>query len=99
MEAYIDDMVIKSKVVSKHIQDLEEAFSVLKKYQLRLNTSKCSFRVSSRKFLGFMIIHRGIEVNPDLQGHKRPTFASEPQRGAAVDKHDSCLEQIHIIVV
>ena len=66
MEAYIDDMVIKSKVVSEHIQDLEEAFSMLKKYQLRLNASKCSFRVSSRKFLGFMITHRGIEVNPDL---------------------------------
>ena len=66
MEAYIDDMVIKSKVVSEHIQDLEEAFSVLKKYQLRLNASKCSFIVSSRKFLGFMITHRGIEVNPDL---------------------------------
>ena len=67
MEAYIDDMVIKSKVVSEHIQDFEEAFSVLKKYQLlRLNASKCSFKVSSGKFLGFMITHCGIEVNPDL---------------------------------
>jgi len=34
MEAYIEDMVIKSKVASEHIQDLEEAFSVLKKHQL-----------------------------------------------------------------
>ena len=66
MEAYIDDMVIKSKVVPEHIQDLEEAFSMLKKYQLQLNASKCSFKVSSGKFLGFMITHRGIEVNPDL---------------------------------
>ena len=65
MEAYIDNMVIKSKVASEHIQDLEEAFFVLKKHQLRLNTSKCSFRVSSGKFLGFMITHHGIEVIPD----------------------------------
>ena len=65
MEAYIDNMVIKSKVASEHIRDLEEAFSVLKKHQLRLNTSKCSFRVSSGKFLGFMITHHGIEVIPD----------------------------------
>ena len=65
MEAYIDDIVIKSKVASEHMQDLEEAFSVLKKHKLRLNASKCSFGVSSGKFLGFMITHRGIEVNPD----------------------------------
>jgi len=65
MEAYIDDMVIKSKFASKCIQDLEEAFSVLRKHQLRLNTSKCSFGVSTGKFLGFIITHHGIEINPD----------------------------------
>ena len=65
MEDYIDDMVIKSKVASEHIQDLEETFSVLRKPQLRLNASKCSFEVSLGKFLGFMITHRGIKVNLD----------------------------------
>ena len=66
MEAYIDDMVIKSKVAFEHIQDLEEAFSVLRKHQLQLNASKCLFRVSSGKFLGFMITHHhGIEINPN----------------------------------
>ena len=65
MEAYIDDMVIKSKVVSEHIQDLKEDFFVLKKHQLRLNASKCSFGVSLGKFLGFMITHCGIEINTD----------------------------------
>ena len=65
IEAYINDMVIKSKVASEHIRDLEEAFSVLKKHQLWLNASKCSFGVSSGKFLSFMITHRGIEVIPD----------------------------------
>ena len=65
MKAYIDNIVIKSKVAFEHIQNLEETFSVLRKHQLRLNASKCSTGVSSRKFLGFMITHRGIEVNPD----------------------------------
>ena len=65
MEVYIDDMVIKSKVTFEHIRDLEEAFSVLKKHQLRLNASKCSFGVSSGKFLGFMITHHSIEINLD----------------------------------
>ena len=65
MKAYIDNIVIKSKVAFEHIQNLEETFSVLRKHQLRLNASKCSFRVSSGKFLSFMITHHGIEVNPD----------------------------------
>ena len=65
MEAYIDDMVIKSRQVEEHLADLRETFSVLRKHKLCLNTSKYSFRVSSGKFLGYMITHRGIEVNPE----------------------------------
>ncbi|XP_075633844.1 uncharacterized protein LOC142606365 [Castanea sativa] len=65
MEAYIDDMVIKSKKTRDHLKDLHETLSVLRKYKLRLNASKCSFGVGSGKFLGYMITHRGIEVNPD----------------------------------
>ena len=32
IEAYVDDMVIKSKIASEHIQDLDEAFAVLRKH-------------------------------------------------------------------
>jgi len=31
---------------------------------MRLNPAKCVFGVSSGKFLGFMVSHRGIEANP-----------------------------------
>ena len=65
IEIYIDDMVVKSKVVSEHLEDLGTIFEILRKYKLRLNASKCSFDVGSGKFLGYMVIHRGIEVNPD----------------------------------
>ena len=50
IEIYIDDMVVKSKVASKHLGDLGTIFEILKKYKLRLNASKCSFNVSSGKF-------------------------------------------------
>ena len=60
-----DDMIVKSKVVSEHVRDLGDIFEVLRRHKLRLNTSKCSFGVGSDKFLGYMIIHRGIEVSPD----------------------------------
>ena len=65
IEIYIDDMVVKSKMVSEHVGDLQAIFEILKKYKLRLNASKCSFGVGSGKFLGYMVTHRGIEVNPD----------------------------------
>ena len=65
MEIYIDDMVVKSKKVSEHLGDLQVVFEILRSYKLRLNASKCSFGVGSGKFLGYMVTHRGVEVNPD----------------------------------
>ena len=65
IEVYIDDMVVKSKVVSEHVGDLTKIFEILRKHKLHLNASKYSFGVGSRKFLGYMVTHRGIEVNPD----------------------------------
>ena len=65
IKVYIDDMVVKSKIVSEHIEDLADIFKILRGHKLCLNASKCSFRVGSGKFLGYMVTHRGIEVNPD----------------------------------
>ena len=45
IKIYVDDMVVKSKVVSKHLGDLGSTFNVLRKHKLRLNASKCSFGV------------------------------------------------------
>ena len=38
---------------------------MLRRYNMKLNSSKCAFGVSLGKFLGFMVSHRGIEANPD----------------------------------
>ena len=54
---YIDDMVVKSKIVSEHVGDLGNIFEILRKHKLRLNASKCSFGVESGKFLGYMVTH------------------------------------------
>ena len=43
IEVYIDDMVVKSKVVSEHVGDLVDIFEILRKHKLRLNASKCFF--------------------------------------------------------
>ena len=65
IEVYIDDMVVKSKVVSEHVGDLGNIFEILRKHKLRLNASKCFFGVGPGKFLGYMVTHWEIEVNPD----------------------------------
>ena len=65
MEVYIDDMLVKSVKAELHITHLVEAFHVLKSYNMKLNPAKCAFRVSARKFLGFIVNNRGIEANPD----------------------------------
>ena len=57
IEVYIDDMVVKSKVVSVYVGDLRSIFEILRKHKLRLNASKCSFGVGSEKFLGYMVTH------------------------------------------
>ena len=41
VEAYIDDMVAKSKAVENHITDLAETFESLRKHRLKLNASVC----------------------------------------------------------
>ena len=50
MEVYVDDMLVKSKKVKQHLDDLRETFDILRKYQMRLNPAKCVFGVSSGKF-------------------------------------------------
>ena len=65
IKVYIDDMVVKSKVVFEHVRDLDDIFKILRRHKLHLNVSKCSFGVGSGKFLGYMVTHRGIEVNPN----------------------------------
>ena len=64
VEVYIDDMLVKSQDEGKHLDNLQETFVTLRQYNMRLNPSKCAFGVSSGKFLGFMVSHRGIEANP-----------------------------------
>jgi hypothetical protein len=65
VEAYVDDMVVKTRSPEGLIADLEETFASLRKYRWKLNTTKCIFGVPSGKLLGFIVSNRGIEANPE----------------------------------
>ena len=84
VEVYIDDMVVKTKLVSEHVGDLTSIFEILREYKLRLNASKCTFGVGLGKFLRYMVTHRGIEVN--LNQIKAINNLQPPQNPKEVQK-------------
>jgi hypothetical protein len=65
VEAYVDDIIVKTRESHTFIKDLEETFANLRKVNIKLNPAKCAFGVPSGKLLGFLVSHRGIEANPD----------------------------------
>lgn len=65
LEVYIDDMAVNTKEETNHCEDLREILKYDRKYNMRLNPSKCAFDVQAGKFLDFMLTRRGIEANPD----------------------------------
>ena len=64
MEVYIDDMLVKLLHAADHLGHLRDCFETLNKYGMKLNPAKCTFRVSSGEFLGYIVTQRGIEDNP-----------------------------------
>ena len=64
MADYVDDIVVKSKTRTGHLQVLEQVFKRCREYKLRMNPMKCAFGVSARKFIGFLVHHRDISVDP-----------------------------------
>jgi hypothetical protein len=77
VEAYVDDVVVKTRNSSTLINDLEETFASLREYRWKLNPNKCVFGVPSGKLLGFIISQRSIEANPEkisaITSMKAPT--------------------------
>lgn len=61
IEAYVDDMLVKSRRVEEHVADLAKTFEVLRRYKMKLNPSKCAFGVRSGRFLGYMVTEKGID--------------------------------------
>ncbi|GJW19172.1 reverse transcriptase domain-containing protein [Tanacetum coccineum] len=65
LEAYVDDMVIKSKTELEMIKNIEETLLTLKKLNMKLNPKNCSFGMEEGKFLGYIVTSEGIRANPE----------------------------------
>ena len=81
MKDYVDDIMVKSKTKAGHFQVLKQVFERCRKYKLRMNPMKYAFGVSVGNFLGFLVHHRGISVNPTkattIATMKRPATVKE----------------------
>ena len=84
VEAYMDDIVVKSRKGSDLLTDLAETFANLRRYDIKLNPSKCTFGVPGGKLLGFLVSERGIDANPEKIGTilrmKRPVRVHDVQK-------------------
>jgi hypothetical protein len=63
VEAYVDDIVVKTRKASDLLSDLEVTFRCLKAKSIKLNPKKCVFGVPRGMLLGFIVSERGIEAN------------------------------------
>jgi hypothetical protein len=63
VEAYVDDIVVKTKNPDILIEDLKQTFENLNKWKWKLNPNKCVFGVPSGQLLGFLVSNRGIQAS------------------------------------
>jgi hypothetical protein len=65
IQAYVDDLVVKSNDRASHVNDLAETFANMRRAGLKLNPEKCVFGVTKGQILGCLISAKRIEANPD----------------------------------
>jgi hypothetical protein len=64
VEAYMDDIVVKTRKADDLVSDLNIAFGCLRANGVKLNPEKCEFGVPRGMLLGYIVSQRGIEANP-----------------------------------
>nr|GEU36606.1 hypothetical protein [Tanacetum cinerariifolium] len=90
LEAYVDDMVIKSRDEKMLLADIAKTFDNLKKINMKLNPKKCSFRVEDGKFLGYMVTSEGIRTNPKKPRLWQISNPTNVERDAKLERKAGC---------
>ena len=88
-EAYVDDVIIKTRSSDQFIVDLHETFENLRRFKWKLNPTKCVFGVPAGKLIGFIVSSRGIEANPTKINAIR--FMKPPRCKKDMMKHTGCM--------
>jgi hypothetical protein len=93
VEAYVDDVVIRTENSENIIKDLQLVFNSLRRYRWKLNPEKCVFRVPAGKLLNFNVSHRGIEANPEKIEAIMRMEASRSQK--KVQRFNGCMAALN----
>jgi hypothetical protein len=65
VEAYVDDIVVKTRKADDLVNDLSIVFSCLRANGVKLNPKKCVFGVPRGMLIGYIVSQQGIEANPE----------------------------------
>ncbi|PKA54894.1 hypothetical protein AXF42_Ash000729 [Apostasia shenzhenica] len=90
VEAYVDDILIKSRNGEQHLSDLRETLDTCRAYNIRLNPLKSIFGATYGKFLGHMA---SIRKDTGYPGYET---ASSNRRYAKTEREGHCPQQVHI---
>ncbi|CAI5468601.1 unnamed protein product [Closterium sp. Yama58-4] len=61
---YLDDILIYSKNMKKHVEHLRKVFEILRKNKFYVKLSKSDFALEKVQFLGHMVSAKGVHVDP-----------------------------------
>nr|GEY92893.1 reverse transcriptase domain-containing protein [Tanacetum cinerariifolium] len=82
-QAYVDDIVVKSKSKREMLENIAETFNNLRRINMKLNLKKCSFGVEEGNFLGYMVTSESIRANlaktKDIAEMQSPRTSGEIQ--------------------
>lgn len=95
MEDFMENIVLKSRNYKDHIKVLGKVFERCRLFKLRMNPLKCAFRVSTGKFLGFLVHRRGKDVG---KGHNNSNHEViiHCQGVKEIFRHGLIYQKVHI---
>lgn len=73
---YLDDIVVNSTSLQKHIENLEKVFKRLRESDFKIQMDKSDFLKLETDFLGHVICKDGVKPNPS----KTAAIEKYPQR-------------------
>ena len=62
---FLDDIIVYSANIRKHLERLEQVFKRLRQHRLKLKASKCHFFKREVRYLGHVVSADGIQTDPD----------------------------------
>jgi hypothetical protein len=65
VEAYVDDIVVKTRKADDLVNDMRITFECLRANGVKQNPEKCVFGVPRSMLLGYIISQWGIKPNPE----------------------------------